>query len=112
LAKFRETLSRTKDFMRLKESNAFFRTHLFVINAAKSETDGKYGLIASKKTFKNAINRNRARRLMREWLRLNVEMLQKNTDYVFVLRSSILNAGLEDGLKQTVNAISKINEML
>lgn len=49
---------------------------------------------------------------MREWLRLNVEMLQKNTDYVFVLRSSILNAGLEDGLKQTVNAISKINEML
>ena len=50
----------------------------------------KLGVIASKRTFRRAVDRNRARRLLREAFRLNRAALTKDVDVVIVARGKIL----------------------
>ncbi len=53
------------------------------------------GFIASKKVSKRAVDRNRAKRLMREVFRLNKHKL-KNFDIVFIARKGILGKKYQD----------------
>ncbi len=65
----------------------------FIIRAkaAKIPGDARYGLTATKRTFKRAVNRNRAKRLLREWVRFNERYLIPEYDYVFIARHSIVD---------------------
>lgn len=70
------------------------RCAFFLVRAkpAKFPDDPRYGLIVTKKTFKHAVDRNRAKRLIRDWIAYNEKMLRSEWDYVFVIRRDILGA--------------------
>jgi len=54
------------------------------------------GVVASKKTFRRAVDRNRAKRLLREAFRLNREAVVEKADVVLLARGRILSAKRQD----------------
>ncbi len=52
----------------------------------------RLGVVASKRTFRRAVDRNRARRLLREAFRLNRHRLRPDVDVVLLARRRILEA--------------------
>ena len=57
---------------------------------------GRVGVVASKRTFARAVDRNRAKRLLREAYRLNRGDLASGHDIVLVGRRRILDASCSD----------------
>ena len=72
--------------------------------------DARYGVIASKRTFKLAVNRNRAKRLLRDWIADNENLMLPNMDYVFIARAAVLDCSREIGRKKMANALKKISK--
>ena len=66
----------------------------------------RVGVIASKRTFRRAVDRARAKRLLREAFRLNREKFERDTDCVLVARRAILNAGRRD-VEQDLLALAR-----
>jgi ribonuclease P protein component len=56
----------------------------------------RLGVVASKRTFHDAVQRNRARRLLREAFRLNRHRLAAGADVVLLARRRILDAKRQD----------------
>lgn len=94
----RDTIKNHKDFA-VEDSDPTAKCHLFIIRMkpAKFPDDPRYGLIVTKKMFKHAVDRNRAKRLLRDWIAHSEKMLCPEWDYIFVVRRDILNATRKDG---------------
>jgi ribonuclease P protein component len=60
----------------------------------------RFGVVASRKTFPRAVDRARAKRLLREAFRLSVPGLRGGMDAVAVARRAILGAGMPRVLKE------------
>ena len=94
----RDTIKKHKDFLMTDDDptakSAFFYVRMKPCVVPDSP---RYGLTATKRTFKFAVHRNRAKRLMRDWIRFNEQYLRSDMDYVFVARHAILEATREDG---------------
>ncbi len=105
----RRTILNHKDF--LTSPNDFkVISDCFVLKAkpAKIIGDARYGLIASKRTFKLAVQRNRAKRLIRDWLAFNEGLMSPDLDYIFILRGFILGCNRELGRARVASALKKI----
>ena len=75
-----------------------------------TQIDARYGLIVTKKTFKHAVDRNRAKRLIRDWIAFNEHMMRPEWDYVFIIRRAILDADRTSGrvaMKKALNYLRK-----
>ena len=88
------------------------KSQFFLVRAknAKIPDDARYGIIVTKKTFKHAVDRNRAKRLIRDWIAFNEKMMMPNWDYVFVIRRAILEADRTTGrvaMKKALNYLRK-----
>ena len=83
---------------------------LFIVRVRPTKWPGnaKYGITATKRTFRHAVQRNRAKRLLRVWLRLNENLMAPDTDYVFIARGAILDAKLPEGSAQIAKALKKL----
>jgi len=108
----RKTIRNHRDFLTtiddFKSSN-----DLFMVKAknAKIPGDARYGIIVTKKSFKLAIWRNRAKRLIRDWIAANEDLMVDNLDYIFILHGAILDADREQGRKQMAHALVQISKM-
>ena len=73
----RDTIKKHSDFL-AGENDPTARCAYFLVRAkpAKYPNDARYGLIVTKKTFKHAVDRNRAKRLIRDWIAYNEKMLR------------------------------------
>ena len=60
------------------------------------DSDLRLGVAAGKRTFRKAVDRSRAKRLLREAYRLNRWRLSGSSDVVLVARRSILEASRQD----------------
>lgn len=98
----------------MTENDINARCHMFFIRAkpAKFPDDARYGLVVTKRTFKFAVDRNRAKRLLRDWIRFNEKLLVRDLDYVFIARPSILDATRTDGrvaMKKALRYMSRVH---
>ena len=60
------------------------------------DAPGRLGVVAAKKTFRLAVERNRAKRLLREAFRLNRHLLKPGVDVVLLARRQILHVKCQD----------------
>ena len=68
-------------------------------------------MIATKKTFRLAVWRNRAKRVARDWIAYNEDVMLDDLDYIFILREPILRAVRDEGrseMRKQLNKMSKI----
>lgn len=108
----RDTIKKHADFA-MGDSDPTARCAYFLVRAknAKFPDDPRYGLIVTKKTFKHAVDRNRAKRLIRDWICANENLLVREWDYVFVVRRDILTANRTDGrvaMKKALHYLKKL----
>lgn len=108
----RDTIKRHADFATGDDAPTA-RCAYFLVRAkpAKHPEDARYGMIVTKKTFKHALDRNRAKRVLRDWIAHNEDMMQNAWDYIFVIRRDILIADRQSGrvaMKKALNYLSKL----
>lgn len=79
--------------------------------SAKDSGNGKYGIVVAKKRFKLAVHRNRAKRLLRDWIAFNEDLMLSDLDYIFIARTSILDCDREKGRKMLLQAFKEIAKL-
>ncbi len=94
----RDTIKNHADFL-MGENAPVAKSAYFLVRAkpAKFPDDARYGMIVTKKTFKHAVDRNRAKRMMRDWIAHNENMMHPEWDYVFIIRRAIIDADRTSG---------------
>ena len=63
----------------------------------------RLGVVAAKRTFRRAVDRNRAKRLLREAFRLNRWRMNTDADVVLLARAKILKMKRQDVEKDLLN---------
>ena len=109
----RDTIKNHADFA-AGENDPTAKSAYFLVRAkaAKYPDDPRYGMIVTKKTFKHAVDRNRAKRILRDWLSFCEGMLRPERDYIFIIRRGILDADRTSGrtaMKKALHYLQKID---
>ena len=107
----RDTIKKHSDFLTAPEAPGAITALFFVhAKAAKIPNDARYGLVAAKRTFKLAVHRNRAKRLLRDWIAYADanNLLAPEFDYIFIARGAILNASRDQGRAEMSKALQHI----
>ena len=71
------------------QKNTHYGQTMAVWVALSADADRKVGVIVSKRTFRQAVDRNRAKRLMREAFRLTCARLIPGVHLILIARSGI-----------------------
>lgn len=105
----RDTIKNHKDFA-AGENDPTGRCAYFLIRAkpAKFPDDARYGLVVTKKSFRYAVTRNRAKRLLRDWIAFNEKLMCPDMDYVFIARRAIVDATRDNGREAMRKALAYI----
>lgn len=107
----RDTIKNHKDFIMTDENPTAKSVFFFVrMKPCVIPDTPRYGVTATKKTFKLAVHRNRAKRLLRDWIRFNEKHMRPNMDYVFIARQPILDATREDGRAAMARALNYLKK--
>ena len=107
----RDTIKNHKDFL-MSDENPTARSSFFYVRMKPCvvPNDARYGVVATKRTFKLAIQRNRAKRLLRDWVRFNENLLLPDMDYVFIARHPILDATRDEGRTAMAGALASLKK--
>ena len=77
-------IKKTKDFSLIYNKSKKMHTKYAIIFIKENiNNEQRFGFVASKKTG-NAVQRNRIKRLFREFVKNNKEKFKEGTDYIFV----------------------------
>jgi len=87
-------MTKKSNFTKVFEGGRSYTSRHAVIYIFKGHSF-KYGFIASKKTG-NAVKRNRAKRLLREAVRLNMDKIKTECQMILIARRGINNASFQE----------------
>ena len=77
-------------YKRVFDRGRALRAHLLTAYVLKAEDAGRQaGVVVSKRSFHDAVDRNRAKRILREGFRLVASELPPDADWVLVGRASL-----------------------
>ena len=101
---YRFRLTRSIDFTRVRNQGKSFAHPLVVlVKLPTAENRPRVG-ISTSRSVGNAVQRNRAKRLLRESMRPSLPMLLPGWDLVLIARSRLVKAPFED-VKKAVNQL-------
>ena len=89
-------LIQNSDFQKVFANKTNLVGKQMVIWFGEGNSGLRMGVIASKRTFRRAVDRNRAKRLLREAFRLNRSKFNTDRDLIIVARRRILDAKCQD----------------
>ena len=106
-----DKLKRNKDFTTIyNKSRKVYTRYAIVFVSENKNNMQRFGFVASKKTG-NAVQRNRIKRLFREFVKNNKEKFKEGTDYIFVgkavLKEKLASLKYEDIEKDMLKVIKK-----
>jgi ribonuclease P protein component len=101
----KNTIKAHKNFDFKNEIAAIERSFIMKCRAPIHESP-EYGLIAAKRTFRRAVDRNRAKRMLREWIAGAGRPADQ--DVLLIARTAILETTMPDGVRQMAKALKKI----
>jgi len=106
----KNTIKKHSDFT-FPDDAPTYRCDLFMVKSrpARVPDHGEYGLIVSKKKFRRATQRNRAKRLIRAWIFAGSNKLPPNLDFLFIARDKILESDFATGQGHIKSAIAKLS---
>ena len=82
-----EKLKRSRDFTTIyNKSRKVYTRYAIVFVSENKNNIQRFGFVASKKTG-NAVQRNRIKRIFKEFVKTHKDKFKKNTDYIFVGKS-------------------------
>ena len=107
----RDTIKNHKDFI-LHDEDPVAKSEFFIVRIKPCTLPDtpRYGVMATKRTFKLAVQRNRAKRLLRDWVRFNETLLLPDMDYIFIARHLILDATRDDGRAAMARALKSLKK--
>ena len=82
------------EFKRIKKEGKLFQGRLFSLLVASGkprQKAGRFAFIVSKKIHKNAVERNKIRRLLIESVRFLLPKIKSNTNTVFLAKKSLID---------------------
>lgn len=104
----RKTIRKHTDFLSPKTSPCITIDDIVSvrIKPAKIPDDARYGVVASKKFFRFAVQRNRVKRLLRDWIFYNEDLMLPQYDYIFIAGNNILNTKRSEGRESVKKCLS------
>ena len=78
------------------EKKSFYGRSLVIWVSCTSDAGRRAGVVVSKRTFRRAVDRNRAKRLMREAFRLSRHNLTPKVDMILIARAGISGKRCQD----------------
>ena len=105
----RDTIKKHSDFI-TADTDPSARSAYFVVRAkpAKFTDDARVGFVATKRSFRFAVDRNRAKRLLRDWVRFNEDLMLPEYDYIFIANANILTATRDMGRASVAKTLGHI----
>lgn len=93
----RKTLRKHSDFL-IDTGFKDIKTDIFILKTRPCifEKDPRYGIVATKKTFKLAVDRNKARRRLKASLIIFDKKLSEKLDYIFILKRKFLDTDFKE----------------
>ncbi|MCK4799872.1 ribonuclease P protein component [Candidatus Parcubacteria bacterium] len=100
-------LRKQKDFENVFDKGVYFSGKYLMLKAVENNLPfSRFGFVVSKKVSKKAVERNRAKRLMSESIRLSQEKIKSGFDIIFVSRAGIVGKNLEE-IKESMEKLLK-----
>lgn len=100
-------IRKRKEFENVFEKGFYSADRFLTLKAVENKMPfSRFGFVVSKKISKKAVERNRAKRLMREAIRLTEEKIKPGFDIIFISRIGIINKSLEE-IKESVEKLLK-----
>ena len=92
----KERLKKKKEFKKVFDNQYVgYGKYMVLLYSPNDLSYSRVGVIASKKVSKRAVDRNRAKRLLKEVFRLNKDLIKKG-DYILIGKKDILNINLKE----------------
>ena len=101
---YRFRLTRSIDFTRVRNQGKSFAHPLVVLVKLRSDEEHPRVGLSTSRSVGNAVQRNRAKRLMRESVRLSIPLLSPGWDLVLIARNRMVKATFED-VKKAVDEL-------
>ena len=84
-----ERIKKRKDFLRIYEDGVRVNSKNFIVILSRNQAGNKRLGITVTKKVGNAVKRNRIKRLLREFFRLNKETLPDSHDIVIIVKKGV-----------------------
>ena len=107
--KRRSRLTRTTDFERVRRFGKSYAHRLIVLFALPNEMDTSRFATAAGRSIGNAVQRNRAKRILRETVRPKIPSIASGWDIVLLARKPISTADYQDIEVALNNLLSQAN---